>query len=110
VILTNPSFGENIQEIFNRRGCSAGSCHGSALSGNLDLRSGASFAAMVNVAAFGDGAFQRVTPNDAQNSYLVMKVEGRQTQGSTMPLGGAALDNIDITNIRNWINTGAPNN
>ncbi len=110
VILTNPAFTANIQEIFGRRGCTASSCHGAALSGNMDLRSGSSFASLVNVTAFGDAAFQRVVPNDAQNSYLVMKLEGRQTQGSRMPLDGSALDNIDLTNIRNWINTGAPNN
>lgn len=110
VILTNPSFATNIQEIFDRRGCSASSCHGAALSGNMDLRSNASFASLVNVASFSDGAFQRVTPNDAQNSYIVMKVEGRQTVGARMPLGGANLDNTDVTNLRNWINTGAPNN
>ena len=109
-ILSNPAFTANIQEIFDRRGCSASSCHGSALSANMDLRSSAAFASIVDVAAFSDGAFQRVTPNDAQNSYLVMKLEGRQTVGARMPLGGAVLDNIDITNIRNWINSGAPNN
>ena len=108
--LSNPAFAANIQEIFDRRGCSASSCHGAALSANMDLRSGAAFASIVNVAAFSDGAFQRVTPNDAQNSYLVMKLEGRQTVGDRMPLDGAVLDNIDITNIRNWINTGALNN
>jgi putative intracellular protease/amidase len=109
-ILANPEFGANIQEIFNRRGCSSASCHGAALSANMDLRAGAAFASLVNVVAFSDAAFSRVTPNDAQNSYLVMKVEGRQTAGGRMPLGGANLDNIDLTNIRNWIDTGAPNN
>lgn len=109
-ILSNPAFGENIQEIFDRRGCSATSCHGAATAANLDLRAGAAFGNLVNVVAFGDAAFQRVKPNDAQNSYLVLKLEGRQTVGARMPLNGPALDNIDLTNIRNWIDTGAPNN
>ena len=45
---------------------------------------------------------------NALNSYLVQRLDG--SVGSRMPIGGAALDNIDMTNIMNWINTGAPNN
>ena len=37
-------------------------------------------------------------------------LEGRQSVGLQMPRGGTPLDNIDLTNIRNWINNGAPNN
>jgi len=66
---------------------------------------------LVDVASPRSGEI-RVIAGDAQNSYLVKKLEGRQGNGngSQMPLGGAALDNIDLTNIKNWINTGAPNN
>ena len=80
------------------------------MSANLDLRDGAAFANLVNVASFGEPNFQRVTPSDAQNSYIVIKLEGRQAVGARMPLNGTVLDNIDLTNIRNWISTGAPNN
>ena len=109
-ILENPSFSTDIQEIFNRRGCTAAQCHGSTEEAGLDLRAGASYAELVNVVAFSDADFFRVEPGDAQNSYLVMKLEGRQTAGETMPLDGAPLDNIDLTNIRNWIDNGAPEN
>ena len=51
-----------------------------------------------------------VIASDAANSYLVMKLEGTAGAGARMPLGGAALDNIDMTNIKNWINQGAKNN
>ena len=107
-ILTNPAFGANIQEIFNRRGCTSASCHGTSAQGGLTLSIGSAYADLVNVDATADPSKKRVTPNDAVNSYLVMKVEGRA--GDRMPLGLGALDNIDITNIRNWIDTGAPNN
>ena len=110
VILSNPAFGADIKEIFERRSCSSSSCHGAAASADLDLRSGAAYGSLVGVVSFSDEAFQLVTPNDAENSYLVMKVEGRQTVGARMPFNLGVLDNIDITNIRNWINTGAPNN
>jgi hypothetical protein len=52
----------------------------------------------------------RVIPGNARASYLVVKLEGRQTIGSRMPLNASALDNIDLTNIKNWINQGAKNN
>jgi len=109
-VLDNPAFDANIQEIFIRKGCTASNCHGAAEEASLDLRSGSSYAALVNVVAFSDGDFFRVNPGNAQDSYLVMKIEGRQTVGETMPLDGSPLDNIDRTNIRNWIDNGAPNN
>ena len=107
-ILTSPTFGANIQEIFERRGCTAANCHGTSAEGGLTLTSGSSYSNLVNIDATTDPSKKRVAPNDADNSYLVMKVEGRA--GARMPLGLGALDNIDIANIRNWIDTGAPNN
>ena len=107
-ILTSPKFGANIQEIFNRRDCTSSNCHGTSAQGGLTLTGGSSHADLVDVDATGDPSKKRVAPNDAQNSYLVMKLEGRA--GDRMPLGLGTLDNVDITNIRNWIDTGAPNN
>ena len=112
VILTNPSFGTDIQEIFDRRGCTASNCHGSAMSGGLGLATGASYANLVNVlavAANGPAGLDRVEPNDILASYLWLKVSGT-TAGPQMPLNDTPLDNIDQTNIMNWINTGALDN
>jgi hypothetical protein len=109
VIVADPSFATVIQEIFNRKGCNASSCHGSAQEAGLDLRSGSSHAKLVNVAA-SQASVARVIPGNANDSYIVVKVEGRQTVGVRMPLGGSALDNIDLTNLKNWINLGAKNN
>jgi hypothetical protein len=110
-ILANPSFSDNINEILVRKGCTASQCHGGG-AGNLTLTGSASMnlAALIDVPSSREPAFVRVLPNDADNSYLVIKLEGRQTSGQRMPIGGAALDNIDLTNIKNWINNGAPNN
>ena len=109
-ILAEPSFAENINEILQRRGCATSGCHGSG-AGGLRLTSAASdnYAALVGVAAIGED-FDYVVPNDATNSYLVIKIENRQSVGQRMPLGSSELDTIDQTNIRNWINNGAPNN
>jgi len=64
---------------------------------------------LVNIPAQGESRV-RVVPGDPQNSYLVIKLEGRQSFGSRMPEGGTPLDNIDLGNIRNWITQGAKNN
>lgn len=109
VIVADPSFANVIQGIFNRKGCADGSCHGSARQEGLDLRSGSSYANLVGVSAT-QAAVDRVIPGNSTDSYLIVKVEGRQTVGERMPLGGSALDNIDLTNLKNWINQGAKNN
>jgi hypothetical protein len=109
VIKEDPSFASDIQEIFNRKGCAAASCHGSLQEAGLDLRPGNSYAHLVNVPSTQTGII-RVIPGNGDGSYLVMKVEGRASVGVQMPLGGAPLDNIDLTNLRNWINQGAKDN
>lgn len=111
-IEANPSFASDINEIFQRRGCSAGSCHGAAGGqAGLELTSSASanYDELVDVPATSED-FLRVQPGNAPDSYLVIKLEGRQAVGGRMPLNAAPLDNIDLTNIRNWIDNGAPNN
>jgi hypothetical protein len=105
----SPSFSQTIQEIFERRGCTSSSCHGTAQMAGLDLRRGASHAELVNVAATSETAV-RVIPGDPDGSYLVVKLEGRQSIGSRMPQTGSPLDAIDLGNIRNWIVQGAPDN
>jgi len=108
-VKANPSFATDIQEIFNRRGCSASNCHGAAQSSGLDLRAGTAYGQLVNVAVL-ETSGTRVIPNDPDNSYLIKKVNPNPPVGSIMPAVGAPLDSIDIQNLRNWISTGAPNN
>ncbi len=99
----------DIQEIFTRS-CAASQCHGETMQGGLGLASfNASFLDLVNVPSQGDPSFDRVEPGDPANSYLWLKVSGTSA-GERMPLGSPILDNIDLTNIMNWINTGAPIN
>jgi hypothetical protein len=105
----DPSYANDIQEIFERRGCTNAACHGAAASAGLNLQSGVSYSNLVNVMATSESVV-RVIPNNADGSYLVIKLEGRQTVGARMPLGGQPLDETDITNIRNWITQGANNN
>jgi hypothetical protein len=76
----------------------------------LNLQTSAAYASLVNVASTEDATKKLVLPGDAQNSYIVIKVEGRQSVGGQMPLGAAPLDTIDLKNLRNWIDQGALNN
>lgn len=109
VILADPSFSQVIQEIFVRKGCTASNCHGAAQEAGMDLRAGSSYDELVGVPATSED-FDRVVPGNPNDSYLVIKLEGRQSVGDRMPLDGTPLDNIDLTNIRNWITQGAENN
>ena len=108
-VQASPSFATTIQEIFDRRSCTGASCHGTAQMAGLDLRSGASYGELVSVLATSEPIL-RVIPGNPDGSYLVMKLEGRQSVGDRMPQTGAALDSIDLTNVRNWISQGALNN
>ena len=109
VIKENPSFAGDVQDVFERNGCTASGCHGTFAASELSLAAGSAYGEIVNVPAVSED-FLLVEPNDPQNSYLVIKVEGRHTVGSRMPLGGVPLDAIDIANLRNWISQGAQNN
>jgi len=111
-VKANPSFADDITEIFTRRGCAGSNCHGNGAGGlTINTSASANHARLVNVTSPMSGEVY-VIPNNAQNSYLVKKLENRQGSGNggRMPVGGSALDNVDLTNIKNWINTGAQNN
>lgn len=107
----NPSFLEDVNPIFTTGGCTAGSCHGGG-SGDLTLSGSVStdYANLVNVPSSSAPSFLRVEPNNARDSYLVMKLEGRQLSGGRMPLGRQPLSSNQIGTIKNWIDAGALNN
>jgi len=84
-------------------------CHsGSQASAGLRLESvELAYEFLVSVTASGNQDFQRVVPDDPDNSYLVLKVEGDPRAGARMPLGRAALSGENIQLIRRWIEQGA---
>jgi hypothetical protein len=87
-------------------GCHTGG--GASLPTSMNLTSSAaSRAALVSVMST-ETAFQRVLPGNANNSYLIQKLEGTQTSGARMPFGGPFLDTATIGVIRQWIDAGAP--
>jgi hypothetical protein len=105
----DPSFSSDIQSIFSNN-CISSGCHNAGASGGMVLLQGQAYDNLVNVASTQEPGKTRVIPNDATNSYIVIKLEGRQTNGGRMPLGGTALHVNTIQNIKNWINKGAKNN
>src|SRR5439155_961312 len=75
-------------------GCHTGPTSGTLPAG-MDLTSAAhSAASLINVASVENSSFKRVLPNDADNSFLIKKLEG--TAGSRMPLGAQPLSAATI--------------
>ena len=85
--------------------------HGpSAAEAGLDLSQGRSHANLVNVRST-QVALDLVEPNDAENSYLIHKLDGRAgIVGVRMPVGASFLSDADIDVIKQWISAGAQNN
>ncbi len=102
------------QAVFTPRcaGChNGGQPAGGQLPGSMDLRSGNSFASLVNVASIEQPTLMRVKPGDADNSYVIHKIEGTAgIAGARMPLGGPVLDQPTIDQVRSWVASGAQNN
>ena len=91
-------------------------CHtsvGRTPSSGLDLAGTNAHGQLVNVASIGKPGAVRVIPGDPENSYLIHKLEGRQTiVGLRMPRGttGPVLTDGQMRVIKRWIELGAPNN
>jgi hypothetical protein len=84
-------------------------CHaGASAPQGLRLDAANSYAMLVGVASSEVPALQRVEAGDAENSYLVHKIEGRAAVGARMPLGGPPLSQANIDLIKQWIVAGAP--
>lgn len=87
-------------------------CHdnnnGDGLPGAMDLTSADNtYGALVGVVSIQEPSFDRVVAGDADNSYLIRKLEGTQTIGERMPFEGEPLDSEMINQVRRWIEDGA---
>jgi hypothetical protein len=78
----------------------------------LSLDHDAAYLNLVGVASAGKAGAVRVVPGDAENSYLVHKLDGRsEIVGQRMPrTSGPFLTEGQISIIRRWIDQGAQNN
>ncbi len=105
----NPSLATDIQSIFTRS-CARSGCHDATGSqAGLILAVGQSHANLVNVPCILEPPTLRVKTGDAVHSYLVIKLEGRQSMGRSMPKIGS-ITGTELQNIKNWISKGAQNN
>jgi hypothetical protein len=105
----DPSYASDIQPIFTAS-CALPSCHASPGQYGLILTAGQSYSLLVNVNSAEVPTMMRVRPTLPDSSYLVLKIEGRQTVGLQMPATGTPLSATNIQLIRNWVTKGAQNN
>ena len=83
-------------------------CHvGASAPLGLRLDDANSFGLLVGVTSAQAPPLLRVEPGDADDSYLIQKLEGTASAGGRMPLGGTPLPQADINVIRQWITDGA---
>jgi len=103
---------QSIQDTVFAPSCASAGCHdgpmGPGLPSGQDLSTlASSFASLVSVTSVQEPTLLRVNPGNANDSYLIQKLEGTATSGSRMPLGGNPLSQTSIDAIRAWINAGA---
>ena len=106
-------FAQIQDEILTPR-CATRFCHSQqAKSGGLVLEAGLAYDNLVGadptLAAAKAQGWQRVTPNEPENSFLLVKLTQATsaTFGARMPLVGTPLNDDEIALIRDWILTGA---
>ena len=93
--------------------CAKAGCHAaSAAAGELVLEAGRSYGEIVNRAAVGNGALDRIEPGDPERSYLIKKLRGDpDITGAPMPLDDpGALTREQLDGLAGWVRAGAPNN
>ncbi len=98
--------------IFERRGCTAEACHGSAASGGLDLTADVSYANLFE-APSANSNLARIHPGTKERSFLWLKVlaatdDSVEIAGSPMPLAAEPLAENELELLRRWIQGGAP--
>ena len=105
-MVPEPTFTFLQQEVFNPS-CARSGCH--AGSQRPDLRASNAFANIVDVASSRGTPY--ITAGDPDNSYHYLKVVGASgISGGRMPRGRPALSSAVLDAMREWIESGAPNN
>jgi len=104
---------DDIQRTIFTGRCALPTCHvAQSPAGNLILEAGQSYAQLVgvppDVSTARDAGLLRVDPGHAENSFLLIKLEGPPPdEGSRMPLTGGTLTEAEIQRVRDWIAQGA---
>ena len=88
-----------------------GLCHVSTPAAEMDLSAGKTFTSTVRVVSLESPNFERVSPGNAANSYLYMKIVGDpRIIGERMPVVGDLLSPAELAAVRAWIDAGAKDN
>ncbi len=105
VLRAIPKVPQNIQDIFNNHciGCHSGSNPPQG----QNLSEDSAFVHIVNKTSNENPALKRILPFDADNSYLVRKIQGTGITGERMPFGGPYLTQTQIDSVRSWVLVGA---
>ena len=100
----------NVQaEVFDKS-CAFSSCHSGSGAGGLSLDPGASYGELVGVDSTGSPGNPLVVEGDADASYLIWKLEDRDTvTGDEMP-PGAPVSELQKGLVEAWIAAGAKDN
>ena len=107
VVVRSATLSEVQSQVFD---ASCTGCHsGSSPSQGLNLSEGAAYGNTVNVPSTEVPSLNLVEPNDADNSYLMQKLEGTAQSGQRMPYGGPYLNSTLRQLVRDWIDAGAQN-
>ena len=88
--------------------CALSGCHsGAAPPEGLLLSDTNSYANLVDIDSNQNPGLKRIQPGDADNSYLIQKVEGTASVGLRMLRNRPALTNSQIQALRSWVDKGA---
>jgi hypothetical protein len=101
--------------IFEKRGCTSAICHGEAREGDLDLRPGAAYAALIDRPATSVEGWERVVPGQKDQSLLWINLAAKTLAGEftaprrAMPADPfPAIEDDELEALRLWIEQGAP--
>lgn len=110
VVSNAPVTLQQVQSAVFTPNCAISGCHvgGIGAQMGMDLSAGAAMSYTVGVPSLELPAFERVTPFNADDSYVYMKVTGDpRILGDEMPASGGPLSSQSIEVLRNWIEQGA---
>ena len=74
-----------------------------------DYASGSTWDKLVGTSSSSNSSYFIIDPYDADNSWVVIKLEGTQGSGNgqQMPKNGSPWSSADIQTVRDWIDEGA---
>jgi hypothetical protein len=89
--------------------CALTDCHtGPDPEQGMDLSSGQALANLINIPADENNNYMRVSPGNAADSYIYMKLtDDLRILGDPMPLDDDPLSDARLRLIENWIEQGA---